>query len=223
MMQKATRYFVSIALCLSLSLITTPSPTTATILIGIDLGALAGAAIVGLALKSAFTIGASLGQATRGKGRSRSSGRSYGRRRSYNHGKREAEHVFEEDKILNGIETNLISDGFNLMKNSDPNDCFKRIICDIATGEKEYSMMSPLMNFVSDNEDQFVPPGLKEFSSNLKLAKKIGEAGKNIDICQDTFKCPFTGEEMLNMTLEDFYPKFEKNLHSGLRERRNNE
>ena len=67
MMQKATRYFVSIALCLSLSLITTPSPTTATILIGIDLGALAGAAIVGLALKSAFTIGASLGQATRGK------------------------------------------------------------------------------------------------------------------------------------------------------------
>ena len=66
-MQKATRYFVSIALCLSLSLITTPSPTTATILIGIDLGALAGAAIVGLALKSAFTIGASLGQATRGK------------------------------------------------------------------------------------------------------------------------------------------------------------
>ena len=66
-MQKATRYFVSFALCLSLSLITTPSPTTATILIGIDLGALAGAAIVGLALKSAFTIGASLGQASRGK------------------------------------------------------------------------------------------------------------------------------------------------------------
>ena len=65
MMQKTTRYFVSFALCLSLSLITTPSPTTATV--GIDLGALAGAAFVGLALKSAFTIGASLGQASRGK------------------------------------------------------------------------------------------------------------------------------------------------------------
>ena len=45
-------------------------------------------------------------------------------------------------------------------------------------------MMYPLMNFVSDNEDQFIPPELKQFSSNLKLAKKIGEAGKNIDICQ---------------------------------------
>ena len=65
MMQKTIRYFVSFALCLSLSLITTPSPTTATV--GIDLGALAGAAFVGLALKSAFTIGASLGQASRGK------------------------------------------------------------------------------------------------------------------------------------------------------------
>ena len=45
-------------------------------------------------------------------------------------------------------------------------------------------MMLPLMNFVSDNEDQFVPTELKQFSSNLKLAKQIGEAGKNIDICQ---------------------------------------
>ena len=44
--------------------------------------------------------------------------------------------------------------------------------------------MSPLMNFVSDNEDQFVPPELKQFSSNLKLAKKIGQAGRNIETCQ---------------------------------------
>ena len=52
------------------------------------------------------------------------------------------------------------------------------------TGETEYSMMSPLMNFVSDNEDQFVPAELKQFSANLKLAKKIGQAEKNIEICQ---------------------------------------
>ena len=45
-------------------------------------------------------------------------------------------------------------------------------------------MMSPLMNFVSDNEDQFVPAELKQFSANLKLAKKIGQAEKNIEICQ---------------------------------------
>ena len=44
--------------------------------------------------------------------------------------------------------------------------------------------MTPLLNFVSDDEDQFVPRELKRFSFDLKMAKKIGEAGKNTDICQ---------------------------------------
>merc|ERR1712135_152464 len=182
-----------------------------TVVLGLDLGRLAGAAI-------AFSIGAALGRASRGRGRGR--GRSYGRRR---YGKRESEQVLEEYEGLYDFEANLISDGLDMMMNSDPKDCFKRIICDIATGEKEYSIMSPLMNFVSDNEDQFVPAELKQFSSNLTLAKKIGEAGKNIEICQDTFKCPFTGEEMLKMTLEDFYPKFGMALWPGFEERTTSE
>jgi len=194
-----------------LSLITAPSPTT--VVLGLDLGRLAGAAI-------AFSIGASLGRASRGRGRSRSRGRSYGRRR---YGKREAEQVFEEYEGLIDIETNLISDGFNVMRNSDPSACFERIICIVATGEKEYSMMSPLMNFVSDNEEKFVPAEMKQFSSDLKLAKKIGQAGKNIEICQDTFKCPFTGEEILKMTLEDFYLDLDKTTQHGFEERTNYE
>jgi len=213
MMQRATRYFFSFALCLFLSLITAPSPTT--VVLGLDLGRLAGAAI-------AFSIGASLGRASRGRGRgrSRSRGRSYGRRR---YGKREADQVFEEYEGLNDVESNLISDSFNVMRNSDPSDCSERIICIIAIGENEYSMMSPLMNFVSDNEDQFVSEELKQFSSNLKVAKKIGQAGRNIETCQDLFKCPFTGEEMLKMTLEGFYPEFEKTLESGFEVRAANE
>ena len=58
MMQRPTRYFASFALCLFLSLITAPSPTS--VVMGLDLGRLAGAAI-------AFSIGASLGRASRGK------------------------------------------------------------------------------------------------------------------------------------------------------------
>ena len=58
-------------------------------------------------------------------------------------------------------------------------------------GETDYAIMSPLMNFVSDNEDQFVPKEMKQFSYNLKLAKKMGEAGKSIELCrgkEGTFK-----------------------------------
>jgi len=193
------------------TIITTPVPTTAQFLETIG-----AAYIVGLALQSGFAIGASLGQARRGRGRYRSS-----YRRSY--GKREAEQILDENQVQNDIETNLISDGFNLMKNSDPSECFKRIICDVATGEKEYSTMTPYLNFVSDDEDQFVPKELKRFSFGLKMAKKIGEAGKNTDICQETFKCPFTGEEMLRMTLEGFQPGFEKTIQSGFEPRKNNE
>ena len=57
MMQRVSRYFVSFALCLFLSIITAPSPTT--VVLGLDLGWLAGAAI-------AFSIGVSLGRANRG-------------------------------------------------------------------------------------------------------------------------------------------------------------
>merc|ERR1711962_747364 len=191
-------------------------------IVAIDLATIGAAYIVGLALQSAFSIGANLGQASRrGRGRYRSSyGRSYGRR---SYGKRGAEQILDENQEQNDIEANLIADGFNLMKNSDPSDCFKRIICDVATGEKEYSSMSPLLHFVSDDEDQFVPKELKKFSFDLKMAKKVGEAGKNTDICQETFKCPFTGDEMLRMTLEGFQPGFEKTIQSGFESRKNDE
>jgi len=216
-MQKPTKIFLSLALCLMVTIITTPAP-----IVAIDLATIGAAYIVGLALQSAFSIGANLGQSSRGRGRYRSSyGRSYGNRRHY--GKREAEQILDENQEQNEIETNLISDGFNLMKNSDPSDCFKRIICDVATGEKEYSIMAPLMNFVSDDEDQFVPTELKRFSFDLKMAKKIGAAGKNTELCQETFKCPFTGEEMLRMTLEGFQPGFEKTIQTNLESRTSNE
>jgi len=217
-MQKPAKLFVSSAVCLMITLLTSPADTQLVPLTGFDLGALAGPLVVAWALNSAFTIGATLGQESRARrGRYRSSGHSYGRRR---YGKREAEQTLDEDQGQNDIETNLISDGFNLMMSSDPNDCFKRIICDIATGEKDYSIMSPLLNFVSDDEDNHVPPELKQFSFSLKMARKIGEAGRNTDICQETFKCPFTGEEMLRMKLGEFQPRFAKTLQSGFESRK---
>ena len=44
--------------------------------------------------------------------------------------------------------------------------------------------MSPLLNFVSDDEDKYVPTELKQFSFGLKMARKLGEAGRNTDVCQ---------------------------------------
>merc|ERR1712064_246543 len=75
-----------------------------------------------------------------------------------------------------------MGDGFNLMKNSDPSECFKRIICDVATGEKEYSTMTPFLNFVSDDEDQFVP---KELEVQVVLTFRLFQAYQAIQHYQD--------------------------------------
>ena len=66
-MRKPEKLFVSLAVCLMITLFTAPAKTNLVPLVGVDLGALAGPLVVAWAINSAFTIGASLGQASRGK------------------------------------------------------------------------------------------------------------------------------------------------------------
>ena len=65
-MQKPAKLFVSSAVCLMITLLTSPADTQLVPLAGFDLGALAGPLVVAWALNSAFTIGATLGQESRG-------------------------------------------------------------------------------------------------------------------------------------------------------------
>ena len=59
-MQKPTKLFLSLASCLMVTIITIPAP-----IVAIDLATIGAAYIVGLALQSAFSIGANLGQSSR--------------------------------------------------------------------------------------------------------------------------------------------------------------
>ena len=66
-MQKPTKLFFPLAVCLMITFFNAPAHTTLVPLVGVDLGALAGPLALAWAINSAFTIGASLGQASRGK------------------------------------------------------------------------------------------------------------------------------------------------------------
>lgn len=204
-MQKVSSKVVGLVLAFSMiTLLSTPTPTKA------QLDPFTGALLFGLAITQAAQIGAALGQASydngggyRGSGYRRGGYRN-SRRRYYGKRKREAESFFGGSQVNN--EGNLISAGFAVMRRSDPNDCFRRIICDISTGEDEFSKLNPILNFVSDDEEQYVPNQLKKFGKQLKIARKVGEAGKNIELCEEIFQCPFTGEKMLEMMkVERFY------------------
>ena len=51
----------------------------------------------------------------------------------------------------------------------------------------------------------------------------VSSCNYNVFHFLETFKCPFTGEEMRRMTLEGFQPGFEKTIQSGFESRTSNE
>ena len=57
----------------------------------------------------------------------------------------------------NKLEEDIISDMLEAMINTDPDECFERWICDVATHEETYWDMHPFLKFASDDEDIFVP------------------------------------------------------------------
>ena len=93
---------------------------------------------------------------------------------------------------------------FELMTNTDPEDCYRRWICDVATGDQSFSDMHPFLNFVDDDEDLFVPDRFKKYSEQLKSARRLGEDAENHQVCEETFQCPFTGERLTELMKETF-------------------
>ena len=106
------------------------------------------------------------------------------------------------DSPLHKLEEHIISDMLELMMDTDPDDCYRRWICDIATGEEDFSEVHPFLNFASDNEDLFIPKPFQKYSEQLISARRTGEKAENHQVCEDTFQCPFTGERMTQMMKE---------------------
>lgn len=175
---------------------------------GSALGILAG---LGLAAGAGLLLGSALG----GIGR----GNRYGRRRRYGGhsrygghrgwGKRENENNVNDP--FDAMEEKLLSDMFELMINTDPDDCYRRLICDIASREPSFVSFHPFLSFASDDEDLFVPVNYLEYSDKLKSARKVGDDSQNPEVCEDTFQCPFSGSEMSEVMKEKFKGKTEQN------------
>ena len=55
-------------------------------------------------------------------------------------------------------------------------------------GEEKFSPLAPILNFVSGDEDKYVPPQWKEFSYKMKIASKIGVNGRNSNFCEGNIR-----------------------------------
>ena len=95
---------------------------------------------------------------------------------------------------------------FDYITRIDPNDCVRRIICDVSTGHNDYLELANILNILP-KEGAKVPVQLKRLSNQLKTAQKYGEQFKNVQACETAFKCPLSGYEFKEIMGNDNGPQ----------------
>ena len=93
----------------------------------------------------------------------------------------------------------------------DPSDCIRRLICDVSTGNKDFVPMENILRILP-KQGARVPPHLKKLSNQLQTAQKFGNLYKDINKCEETFKCPLSGEEFKEMMKHDENQDYDNNL-----------
>lgn len=127
------------------------------------------------------------------------------RRRSYGGwGRRCGRDLDGQDDPLDKIEDDLMFDILDVMKQTETEECYERMLCDIASKDEGLNDFSDLLNFVSGDEDLFVPAEYKDFRNKLRAASQFGENVEDNQVCEETYGCPLSGEEMSTMMKEEF-------------------
>jgi hypothetical protein len=139
------------------------------------LNVIAGGVVI---LKAAAVLAAL--SASRGGGSSRG-GRSRG-------GHRRGRRSVNEQKDLN-LELSLLAA-------LEPEQCYRRIICELATGQMPKSANDVIPSLFGDVLDNDIASPVFEFS----VAAKLGEQVKDIRFCELRYRCPVSGSQILEAT-----------------------
>merc|ERR1711936_436208 len=78
---------------------------------------------------------------------------------------------------------------FALLAANEPAQCYRRLICDLATGGLEKSENDVIVNLF--NKDASIESAKFEFVT----AAKIGKKHKSVQTCELRYSCPLTGEQ----------------------------
>ena len=91
----------------------------------------------------------------------------------------------------------LISDdsdaAFGVLANTEPAQCYRRLICDLATGAMPKSENDVIVSLF--NRDASIESPKFEFVTAAKLGKQV----KNVQLCELRYSCPLTGEQIQNL------------------------
>ena len=100
---------------------------------------------------------------------------------------------------------------FDYVTRIDPNDCVRRLICDVSTGKNDFLALGNILNILP-KVDAKIPLRLKKLSNQLKTAEKFGRKFRNIQACEAAFKCPLSGEDFKEMMGNDNIQEHDNNL-----------
>ena len=106
---------------------------------------------------------------------------------------------------LDKIERHLMRDTMEVMMETSEEQCYERMICDISARDEHIDCehFKDFLSFVTDG-DNYVPMEYADFHGKLKGAYYKGEDSSDFAICESTYACPLTGEEMSDMMKSQF-------------------
>merc|ERR1711981_436362 len=82
---------------------------------------------------------------------------------------------------------------FGVLANTEPAQCYRRLICDLATGAMPKSENDVIVSLF--NRDASIESPKFEFVTAAKLGKQV----KNVQVCELRYSCPLTGEQIQNL------------------------
>merc|ERR1712031_37619 len=85
---------------------------------------------------------------------------------------------------------------FAFIAQSEPQACYRRLICDLATGQMPKSENDVIVSLF-DGKKADVTSAKFDFDT----AAEVGKALKNVDACEIRYSCPFNGEQIVKLRL----------------------
>jgi len=79
---------------------------------------------------------------------------------------------------------------FSVLAAQEPAQCYRRLICDLATGSFEKSENDVIVNLF--NKDTSIDSAKFEFATAAKLGKQL----KSVQKCELRYSCPLSGEQI---------------------------
>ena len=98
--------------------------------------------------------------------------------------------IFLEPRLLFGTKE-VDSFTFAFLAQSEPQACYRRLICDLATGQLPKSDNDIIVKLFDGTKANVTSPKF-----DFDTAAEVGKSVKNVQACEIRYSCPLTGEQI---------------------------